>query len=321
MTSAAHRPRRTTLAVPASNPRMIDKARGLDVDAFFLDLEDACAPSEKEHGRRTIVTALNQGGFGEKIRIVRVNSWDTQWTYRDVVEVVEGAGSNLDCVMLPKVESAEQVAALDLLLGQIERSSGLEYGRLGIEVQIESARGLRDIDAIAQASPRVQTLILGPADLMASLQMKTLTVGQQPQGYDVGDAYHHILMTILTCARTHGKQAIDGPYLAIKDVEGLGIVAGRSAALGFDGKWVLHPGQIDVVNQTFSPRQADFDHAEEILEAYQWYTSADGGARGAAMLGDEMIDEASRKMALVVSAKGRAAGMMPETRWAPPVHA
>lgn len=315
MTSTANRPRRTTLAVPASSPRMIEKARGLNVDAFFLDLEDACAPSEKENGRRTIIAALNEGGFGNKIRIVRVNGWDTEWTYRDVVEVVEGAGANLDCVMLPKVESAEQVAALDLLLGQIERSVGLQYGRIGIEVQIESARGLRHIDAIAQASPRVQTLILGPADLMASLQMKTLTVGQQPPGYDVGDAYHHILMTILISARTHGKQAIDGPYLAIKDVEALGIVAGRSAALGFDGKWVLHPSQIDIVNETFSPRQADFDHAEKILAAYNWYTSEEGGARGAAMLGDEMIDEASRKMALVVSAKGRAAGMAPLSHW------
>lgn len=321
MTTTAKLPRRTTLAVPASNPRMIEKARGLDVDAFFLDLEDACAPSEKANGRRNIVTALNEGGFGNKIRIVRVNSWDTEWTYRDVVDVVEGAGANLDCIMLPKVESADQVAALDLLLGQIERSSGLEYGRLGIEAQIESANGLRNIDAIAQASPRLQTLILGPADLMASLQMKTLTVGQQPPGYDVGDAYHHILMSILITARAHDIQAIDGPYLAIKDLDGLGVVAGRSAALGFDGKWVLHPSQVEVVNEIFRPRQADFNHAEHILQAYAWHTSIEGGSRGAAMLGDEMIDEASRKMALVISAKGRAAGMEPSSMWSPPISA
>ncbi|KJL42308.1 Malyl-CoA lyase [Microbacterium trichothecenolyticum] len=318
MTTTADRPRRSTLAVPASNPRMIEKARGLDVDALFLDLEDAVAPSAKAEGRAAVVAALNEGGFGEKIRVVRVNSWDTDWTYRDVVDVVEGAGANLDCLMLPKAESAEQVAALSLLLDQVERSTGLEVGRIGIEVQIESARGLRDIDAIASASPRVQTLILGPADLMASLQMKSLVVGQQPPGYDVGDAYHHILMSILITARTHGKQAIDGPYLAIKDLDGLRTVSGRSAALGFDGKWVLHPSQVEIVNDTFSPRQDDFDHAEEIIEAYAWFTSASGGARGAAMLGDEMIDEASRKMALVVSAKGRAAGMVPTRRWAPP---
>jgi citrate lyase subunit beta/citryl-CoA lyase len=139
--------------------------------------------------------------------------------------------------------------------------------------------------------------------------MKSLVVGEQPPGYDVGDAYHYILMRILMAARAYDKQAIDGPYLGIKDLEGYARVAGRSAALGFDGKWVLHPGQLDVANEVFSPRQDDYDHAEMILDAYDYYTSAAGGAKGAVMLGDEMIDEASRKMALVVSAKGRAAGM------------
>jgi citrate lyase subunit beta/citryl-CoA lyase len=143
-------------------------------------------------------------------------------------------------------------------------------------------------------------------------------VGEQPTGYDVGDAYHYILMKILMAARAHDQLAIDGPYLQIRDVEGFTRVANRSAALGFDGKWVLHPGQIDAANEVFSPRQADFDHAENILDAYAHYTSEAGGARGAVMLGDEMIDEASRKMSLVVSAKGRAAGMTRGERWAPP---
>ena len=169
--------------------------------------------------------------------------------------------------------------------------------------------GLIEVDAIAQASPRVETIIFGPADFMASINMKSLVVGEQPPGYDVGDAYHHILMSILMAARANEKQAIDGPYLQIRDVEGFSRVAGRSAALGFDGKWALHPGQIDAANEAYSPRQEDYDHAELILDAYDWYTSAAGGARGAAMLGDEMIDEASRKMALVIAAKGRAAAM------------
>ncbi len=143
---------------------------------------------------------------------------------------------------------------------------------------------------------------------MASINMKSLVVGEQPPGYDVGDAYHHILMSILMAARAHDKQAIDGPYLQIRDVDGFRRVAGRSAALGFDGKWVLHPGQIDAANEMFSPRQEDYDHAENILDAYEWYTSEAGGKRGAAMIGDEMIDEASRKMALVIAGKGRAAG-------------
>ncbi|HKE68817.1 MAG TPA: aldolase/citrate lyase family protein, partial [Nocardioidaceae bacterium] len=168
------------------------------------------------------------------------------------------------------------------------------------------------------ASARTETIIFGPADFMASINMKSLVVGEQPPGYDVGDAYHYILMRILMAARAYDLQAIDGPYLQIRDVEGFRRVAGRSAALGYDGKWVLHPGQVDAANEVFSPRQADYDHAENILDAYEWFTSAAGGAKGSAMLGDEMIDEASRKMALVVAAKGRAAGMSRTDRWSPP---
>ena len=297
---------------------MLDKARTLPVDQVFMDIEDAVAPLAKPEARRNIVAALNEGGYDGKVRSVRVNDWTTQWTYADVVEVVEGAGPNLDCIMLPKVQTAEQVIALDLLLTQIERSHGFEVGRIGIEAQIENAMGLINIDAIAAASPRIETLIFGPADFMASINMKSLVVGEQPPGYDVGDAYHYILMRILMAARAYDKLAIDGPYLQIKDVDGYRRVAGRSAALGFDGKWVLHPGQIDAANEIYSPRQDDYDQAELILDAYDYYTSAQGGARGAVMLGDEMIDEASRKMALVVSAKGRAAGMARTQTFTPP---
>ena len=297
---------------------MLDKARGLPVDQVFMDLEDAVAPIAKPEARRNIVAALNEGGYDGKVRAVRVNDWTTQWTYADVVEVVEGAGPNLDCIMLPKVQTAEQVVALDLLLTQLEKSNGFEVGRIGIEAQIENAMGLINVDAIAAASPRVETIIFGPADFMASINMKSLVVGEQPPGYDVGDAYHYILMRILMAARAHDKLAIDGPYLAIKDVDGYRRVASRSAALGFDGKWVLHPGQVDVANEVYSPRQEDYDQAELILDAYAYYTSAEGGAKGAVMLGDEMIDEASRKMAIVIAAKGRAAGMSRTQAFTPP---
>jgi citrate lyase subunit beta/citryl-CoA lyase len=155
----------------------------------------------------------------------------------------------------------------------------------------------------------VQALVLGPADMMASLNMRTLVVGEQPEGYDVGDAYHHVLMRILIAARAHGINAIDGPYLKVRDVDAFRRIAGRSAALGYDGKWVLHPDQIEAGNEVFSPRQDDYDRAELILDSYEWHTSRAGGAKGAVMLGDEMIDEASRKMALVIAGKGRAAGM------------
>ncbi|MFC7343175.1 HpcH/HpaI aldolase/citrate lyase family protein [Saccharopolyspora griseoalba] len=310
--------RRSCLAVPGSSAKMIDKARGLAVDQFFLDLEDAVAPLAKAEARERIAGALGEGGWDGKIRSVRVNALDTEWTYRDVVTVVEGAGAQLDTIILPKVSSPDHVRWLDLTLSQIERAIGLPPGRIGIEPQIEDARGLVEIDAIATASSRVRALVYGPADFMASINMRSLVVGHQPPGYDVGDAHHYTLMRILTAARAAGVQAIDGPYLQIKDVDGLRRVGGRSAALGFDGKWVLHPAQVEAVNELFSPRQEDYEHAENILDAYEWHTSAAGGARGAAMLGDEMIDEASRKMALVIAGKGRAAGMTRNDPWQPP---
>jgi len=287
---------------------MIEKAKGLPADEVFLDLEDAVAPDAKAQARTTVAAALAEPGWGAQLRGVRVNDWSTPWTHADIIDVVAGAGAALEVVVLPKVTDVSHVQALDLLLTQLEHTHGLQVGGIGIDAQIEDARGLMNINAIA-AHPRVHALVLGPADLMASLNTRTLVVGEQPPGYDVGDAYHHVLMTILVAARAHGVAAVDGPYLKVRDVEAFRRVAGRSAALGYDGKWVLHPDQIAAGNEIFSPRQEDFDHAELILEAYEWHTSTAGGARGAVMLGDEMIDEASRKMALVVSAKGRAAGM------------
>jgi citrate lyase subunit beta/citryl-CoA lyase len=293
---------------------MIEKAKGLAADEVFLDLEDAVAPDAKAAARTAVAAALAGPGWSGQLRGVRVNDWTTPWTHRDVIEVVSAAGAHLDVIVLPKVADPSHVHALHLLLTQLERSHGLPIGRIGIDAQIEDAQGLTNINAIA-AAPRVQALVLGPADLMASLNMRTLVVGEQPQGYDIGDAYHHILMTILVAARAHGLAAVDGPYLKVRDIEAFRRVAGRSAALGYDGKWVLHPDQIAAGNEIFSPRQDEYDHAELILEAYEWHTSGAGGARGAVMLGEEMIDEASRKMALVVAAKGRAAGL---SRTAPP---
>ena len=295
---------------------MLGKAQGLPADQVFLDLEDSVAPLAKEDARANVVAALNDGEWAGKARVVRVNDLTTKWTYRDVITVVEGAGQNLDCVMLPKVQTAEQVVWLDLLLTQIEDTMGFER-RIGIEAQIENAKGLVNVDAIAAASDRVETIIFGPADFMASINMKSLVVGAPHPDYN-GDPYHYILMRILMAARTYDLQAIDGPYLQIKDVEGFTAVAKRSAALGFDGKWVLHPGQIDAANEVYSPSQEQYDHAELILDAYDYFTSEAGGKRGAVMLGDEMIDEASRKMALVVAGKGRAAGLSRSSKFEPP---
>ena len=304
-----HLPRRSCLAVPGSSQRMLEKAVSLNTDALFLDLEDAVSPLAKVEARNNIVAALNAGGFGERIVSVRINAVDTEWSLDDVQHIMREAGHAVDCIMLPKTQTVAHVNWLVEQLDALEKEIGKPVGSTGIELQIEDALGLVNVDAIAASSERIETLVFGPADFMASINMRTLVVGQQPSGYVEGDAYHYILMRLLIAGRAFGRQVIDGPYLAIKDLDGLRKVSERSAALGFDGKWVLHPDQVDVVNDVYSPAQADYNRAELILDAYAHSTSAEGGARGAVMLGDEMIDEASRKMALVVAGKGRAAGL------------
>jgi citrate lyase subunit beta/citryl-CoA lyase len=214
--TAASRPfrsRRSCLAVPGSSVKMLDKAQGLPADMVFLDLEDAVAPLAKEEARKNIVAALNDGDWGGKVRVVRVNDLTTKWTYRDVIEVVEGAGANLDCLMLPKVADASHVVWLDLLLTQVEKTMGFER-RIGIEAQIETAEGLVNVDEIARASDRIETVIFGPADFMASINMPSLVVGGLNPDYPA-DPYHYILMRSLMAARMVGAQAIDGPFLQI----------------------------------------------------------------------------------------------------------
>lgn len=301
--------RRTTLAVPGSNLRMIEKARTLPADAIFLDLEDSVAPGAKEEARTNVISELQRGGFGNRVVTVRINDLASMWVKDDLTQVMKKAGKNLDCIMLPKVKSAKDVKWLAKKLTKFEKTIGKEIGSTGIEVQVEDALGLINVEEIAASSDRIETIILGPGDLLASLNMRTLEVGQQPEGYEEGDAYHYVLMKLLVAARAYGHQVIDGPYFAIKDLAGLALTSNRSAALGFDGKWVLHPEQIDLVNEIYSPRQADYDRAELILDAYEFHTSSQGGNRGAVMLGEEMIDEASRKMAQVIANKGRAAGL------------
>jgi citrate lyase subunit beta/citryl-CoA lyase len=280
----------------------------------MLDLEDSVAPAAKDDARARVAAALGAGGWDSKVATVRVNAVVTRWAYRDVIEVVERAGQNLDAIVLPKVTGPDHIAWLDLLLGQVEQAAGLDSGRIGIEAQIEDARGLAAADAIAASSPRLESLIFGPADFMASVGMRSLAIGVPPPGYP-GDAFHYPLLQMLVAARSHGLQAIDGPQAAVGDEDGLRRAATAAAALGYDGKWVIHPGQIDIVNAAFAPDQASYDRAELIVEAYEYYTSVEG--RGAATLDGEMIDEATRKLALVAVARGRAAGLTRTTRFTP----
>ena len=302
----AYRPRRTCLAVPGSSSRFIDKARGLASDEVFLDLEDAVAPTAKAAARASVIEALREGGWDGRVRAVRVNDASTGWAHRDVIDVVAGAGPDLDVIVLPKVTGPDHITWLDLLLTQAEQEAGHEVGRIGIEAQIEDARGLAAVDTIAAASPRLEALVFGPADFMASLGMRSLEVGVPPAGYP-GDAFHYPLMRMLVAARAHGLQAIDGPYAKIADSKGLSRSAASAAALGYDGKWAIHPSQIDPVNAAFTPAAQEYDRAELILDAYDYHVTHE--QRGAARLDGEMIDEASRKLALATAVKGRAAGL------------
>jgi len=299
------RARRSCLSVPASSPKMLGKAPGLDADEVFMDLEDSVAPAEKEGARKNVIAALNDNDYAGKTVVVRVNGVYTHWCYRDIIEIVEAAGQHIDCIMIPKVQEPSDVIFVANLLRMIEETNGFER-RIGIEAQIENALGLTNIDAIAASSDRLETLIFGPGDMAAAMGMPHSTVGQIEPNYP-GDHWHWILMEILVAARNRNLQAIDGPYAAIRDLDGFREVAKRSRALGYDGKWALHPDQITILNEVFTPSQEEYDRAEDILEAYQKATDEDRA--GAVLFGDEMIDEASRKMAAVHAARGRAAGL------------
>lgn len=299
-------PRRSCHAVPGSNPRFIEKAQGLPADMIFLDLEDSVAPKEKEGARKTVAEAIREGDWGDTVVCVRVNDWSTQWTVFDIIEVVAQAGDRLDEIMLPKVESAAQIVAADMVLSQTEIQAGLPVGHIGIEAQIETAQGLINVEEICAASSRLETIIFGPADFAASMEMPVLTGGVQIPEYP-GDHFHYVFNKILMAGRANGLQVIDGPYLKIRETEGLRDYCQRARTLGFDGKWTLHPDQVTVVNEVFSPTQEQFDRAWDILEAYEQATEVEG--KGAVMFGDEMIDEASRKMANKFLMRGKRAGL------------
>ena len=299
-------PRRSCLSVPASSEKMLGKAPGLPADMVFLDLEDSVAPLEKEGARAKAVDAIKNQDWGDKVLCVRINAWDTKWTYGDVIEVVGNAGERLEEVMLPKVQSAAEVVAMDLLLTQVEQNAGLPIGHIGIEAQIETARGLINVEEICAASRRLETIILGPVDFSASMEMPNLLGGLQIPEYP-GDYFHYPFMKILMAGRANGLQVIDGPYVKVRDPEGFRDFCTRTQLLGYDGKWALHPDQVTILNEVFSPTQEQFDHAWAVLDAYK--AATEGDRKGAVMFGDEMIDEASRKVAIKVVSRGERAGL------------
>jgi citrate lyase subunit beta/citryl-CoA lyase len=299
------RPRRTCHAVPGSSERFLAKAPQLDADEVFLDLEDAVAAGEKEQARARVIAALQAADFGGKTVVVRVNGTDTPFYYRDLIDVVEAAGERVDAVMLPKVRTPGDVEMTDKLLRQIELARGYEPGRIGIEAQIEDATGLIACEAIAAASPRMETLIFGPGDYSAAVGIPVTTIGASPPGYP-GDHLNYVYSKLVVAARAAGIQAIDGPYAAVGDEEGLRTRALLARALGLDGKWTIHPAQIATVNEVFTPDREEWERAEAMLAAYD--RAASGQGRGAALFEGEMIDEANRKMAERLAGAGRAAG-------------
>jgi citrate lyase subunit beta/citryl-CoA lyase len=245
--------------------------------------------------------------WDDRVLCVRLNGWASRWTYQDAIEVVGGAGDRLDEVMLPKVQSAAEVTALDLLLTQVELNSGLPAGHVGIEVQIETARGLINVEEICAASARLEAVVFGPADFAASVEMPVLTGGTQIEQYP-GDHFHYVFCKILMAGRANGIQVIDGPFLKIHEPELLRDYCSRTRSLGYDGKWAVHPDQVAILNEVFSPTQEQFDRAWEVLDAYEEATGVEG--KGAVLFGGEMIDEASRKMAFKFVSRGDRAGLV-----------
>jgi citrate lyase subunit beta/citryl-CoA lyase len=282
------RSRRSCLSVPGVSAKMLDRARALPADEIVIDLEDSVPPDAKDEARAAVVAALGAGEWEAATVSVRINALNTRWCLRDVIDLLEGGGEHLACLVVPKVERAADVALLARLTDMIAET------QIGFELLIETAAGLRDVDEIAAAGPRVEAVIVGYADLAASL-------GRPP-----GDDWDWVLNRVLVAARAAGVQAIDGPYFDVKDVAGARARAARARAIGYDGKWALHPGQLEPLNEVFSPSEQEMARATAVVEELERAAASDG--RGAVMLDGEMIDEAMRKQAVGVLARGRGGG-------------
>jgi malyl-CoA/(S)-citramalyl-CoA lyase len=293
------RPRlqRSELAVPGSQPGMFRKALESEADYIFLDLEDAVAPADKPQARLNVIAALQEYDWRErgKTIAVRINGIDTHYMYRDVVDVVEQAGAHLDSVLIPKVGVSADVYLVDALLTQIEEAKGLGH-RIAIDVLIETALGMANVEAIAQSSRRLEAMHFGVADYAASCRARTVNIGGLNPDYP-GDQWHAALSRMVVACRAYGLRAIDGPFGDFKDAEGYTAAARRGAALGIEGKWAIHPSQIALANEVFTPPPREVERARRILEALE---QAAREGRGAAQLDGRMIDAASARMAQVV---------------------
>ena len=291
---ARQRLQRSELAVPGSNPALFEKAAASDVDYVFLDLEDAVAPGDKVQARRNVIEGLRDidwRGLGKTIS-VRINGIDTHYMYRDVVDVVEQAGEHLDTILIPKVGVPADVYMVDAMVSQIEEATGLT-GKIGIEALIETTLGMVNVEAIATSSPRLEAMHFGVADYAASCRARTTNIGGLNPDYP-GDQWHDGLSRMLVACRAYGIRPIDGPFGDFNDPDGFLDGARRAAALGYEGKWAIHPSQIELANKVFSPPPEEVDRAHRIIAAL---AEAAAEGRGAAQLDGRMIDAASARMA------------------------
>ncbi len=304
---------RSELAVPGSQVQLLEKAAKSNSDVVFLDLEDAVAPDDKEQARKNIIEALNDLDWSGKSVSVRINGLDTHYMYRDVVDVVEQAGNNLDLIMIPKVGTAADVYAVDMLVTQIEDAKSFKK-RIGFEHIIETALGMQNVAEIAAASNRNESLHFGVADYAASTRARTTVIGGVNEDYSVltdpddngnrdvhwDDMWHYPLSKMVVCARANGLRPIDGPFGDFSDPDGYRAAAKRAAVLGCEGKWAVHPSQIELANEVMSPSEAEVTKARRILEAME---QAAKEGKGAVSLDGRLIDYASIRQAEVLVEK------------------
>jgi malyl-CoA/(S)-citramalyl-CoA lyase len=304
---ATPRLNRSELAVPGSNEKLFVKALNSAADVIFLDLEDAVAPDDKPQARKNIITTLNELDWSKKTVSVRINGLDTHFMYRDVVDVVEQAGGSLDLIMIPKVGTAADVYAVDMLVTQVEDAMGLSK-RIGFELIIETALGMQNVHEISAASPRIESLHFGVADYAASTRARTTNIGGANPDYAVltdpaeggardthwGDMWHYAIARMVVAARANGLRPVDGPFGDFSDPDGYRAAAKRAAVLGCEGKWAIHPSQIGLANEEFSPSNAEVDNAKRVLAAME---KAQAEGKGAVALDGRLIDIASIRQA------------------------
>ena len=290
---------RSMLFVPATNPAVIAKAAASTADAVCIDLEDSVPPNEKVLARRNVLKAFAELDFGRKRKIFRINGLDSPYAYRDLIDVLEEVGDNIDLVMVPKVSSVDDVRFVDRMLMQIEMHRSLVPGRIGIEAQIETAAGFVWLREISQASRRLQSLIFGPGDYAASMRMPSSGIGATDDHDAVypGHRWHAVMHGIVAAARAAQLRCMDGPFAAYTDTAGCERSCRIARAMGFDGKQCIHPSQIDIIHEIFSPTKDEMAQAQRVIDVY---VAARDDGRGAASLDGAMIDEASVRMARVV---------------------